>query len=209
MGTLVDPDKDVIKVDGRDISGAGSEEKGLICLALNKPVQVVSTVSDPQARKTVLDFLPESFRNRRLFPVGRLDYFSQGLILLTNDGDLTYRLTHPSWNHPKVYRLVVRQKPDQHNLKAMSRGMTLKDGQKLAPVKVKTVESRSENTVLELVLTQGVNRQIRRMCDDLGLTVLRLTRTAHGPVTLGSLKPGRCRMLDPAEIKALRESVGL
>ncbi|MFP4236909.1 MAG: pseudouridine synthase [Desulfonatronovibrio sp.] len=206
MGTMVDADTDRIKVDGRDISRAGSRENDLVYLALNKPVQVVSTVSDPQARKTVMDFLPERFRNRRLFPVGRLDYFSQGLILLTNDGDLTYRLTHPSWDHPKIYQLVVRQKPDPKSLKTMARGMTLSDGRKLAPVKVDIVESRPEHTTLELVLTQGVNRQIRRMCHDLGLTVLRLTRTAHGPIRLGSLKPGECRPLSPKEVQALRES---
>jgi 23S rRNA pseudouridine2605 synthase len=209
LGTMVDPDRDRIMVGNQKISLSRADRNDLVYAVLNKPIQVVSTASDPQDRKTVLNFLPDSLKKRRLFPVGRLDFFSQGLIILTNDGELTHRLTHPSWEHPKVYRLAVREKPDQHMLKTMAGGMTLKDGQRLAPVKVKINKSDPRATILEMTLIQGINRQIRRMCDDLGLTILKLTRTRHGPISLGNLKPGQCRELTSDEIRNLRESVGL
>ncbi len=209
LGTMVDPDRDRIMVGNQKISLNQADQGDLVYVILNKPPQVVSTVSDPQDRKTVINFIPDSLKNRRLFPVGRLDFFSQGLIILTNDGELTHRLTHPSWEHPKVYRLVVREKPDHHTLKTMAGGMTLKDGLRLAPVEVRLLESKPRATTLEMILIQGINRQIRRMCDDLGLTILKLTRTRHGPVSLGNLKPGKSRKLTPGEVRDLRESVGL
>jgi 23S rRNA pseudouridine2605 synthase len=207
LGTMVDPGKDLISVAGRKISVTQADESDFAYVILNKPPQVVSTVSDPQGRKTIMDFVPENLKDKRLFPVGRLDYFSQGLIILTNDGELTHRLTHPSWEHPKIYHLIVREKPDQHALNTMARGMTLRDGQKLAPVKVRILESKPGGTSLELTLIQGINRQIRRMCQDLGLTILKLTRIKHGPVSLGSLGAGQCRELTPGEVGELRESV--
>lgn len=209
LGTMVDPDRDRIMVGNQKISLNQADQGDLVYVILNKPPQVVSTVSDPQDRKTVINFIPDSLKNRRLFPVGRLDFFSQGLIILTNDGELTHRLTHPSWKHPKVYRLVVREKPDHHTLKTMAGGMILKDGLRLAPVEVRLLESKPRATTLEITLIQGINRQIRRMCDDLGLTILKLTRTRHGPVSLGNLEPGQSRKLTPGEVRDLRESVGL
>ena len=209
LGTMVDPGKDLISVGGRKISVTQADESDFVYVILNKPPQVVTTVSDPQARKTVLDFLPNDFKDKRLFPVGRLDYFSQGLIILTNDGELTHRLTHPSWEHPKVYHLIVREKPDQQALNAMARGMTLRDGRQLAPVKVRILESKPGSTSLELTLIQGINRQIRRMCQDLGLTILKLTRIKHGPISLGNLASGQYRELTPREVGELRESVNL
>jgi len=207
MGTMVDPDKDLIRVGDREISINQADDSDFVYVILNKPTQVVSTVSDPQGRKTIMDFLPDPLKDKRLFPVGRLDYFSQGLIILTNDGELTHRLTHPSWEHPKVYHLIVREKPDRQALNSMARGMTLRDGQQLAPVKVRILKSKPGSTTLELTLIQGINRQIRRMCQDLGLTILKLTRIKHGPVILGNLDSGQCRELTPKEVGELRESV--
>ena len=209
LGTMVDPEKDRIMVRNQVVSVNRADRDGLIYVALNKPIQVVSTVSDPQGRKTVIDFLPDNLNNQRLYPVGRLDFFSQGLIIMTNDGELTHRLTHPSWEHPKVYRLVVREKPGNRILETMARGMTLKDGQQLAPVEV-TIHAATRNaTTLEITLIQGINRQIRRMCDDFDLTILKLTRIRHGPVSLGNLSPGKYRELTPKEVRELRVSVGL
>jgi len=209
LGTAVDPEKDRIMFRGRDISANRADQDGLVYVALNKPVQTVTTVSDPQGRKTVIDFLPDNLKKKRLYPVGRLDFFSQGLIILTNDGELTHRLTHPSWEHPKVYRLIVRGKPGPRILETIARGMTLKDGRQLAPVKVRILSFGLDRTTLEMILIQGVNRQIRRMCDDLGLTILKLTRTSHGPLSLGNLRPGQSRELTPDEVRNLRKSVGL
>jgi len=209
LGTRVDPEKDRIMFQGRNISANQADQDDPAYVALNKPVQVVSTVSDPQGRKTVIDFLPDNLKKKRLYPVGRLDFFSQGLIILTNDGELTHRLTHPSWEHPKVYLLVVKEKPVNRMLETMARGMTLKDGRQLAPVKVRILSFGLDRTTLEMILIQGINRQIRRMCDDLGLTILKLTRTSHGPLSLGNLRPGQIRELTPDEVRILRKSVGL
>jgi 23S rRNA pseudouridine2605 synthase len=180
-------------------------------LMMNKPVQVVSTAHDPEGRQTVLDILPEQWKKLRLFPVGRLDYFSEGLLLLTDDGDLAHTILHPSHQIPKVYHLLVRELPDEGILQTMRAGMRLAEGEQLAPMKARILPSSDclahfppYGTLLELTLFQGVNRQIRRMCRDLKLTVLRLARVAHGSIILGDLPPGKVRILSHAEIASLR-----
>ena len=175
---------------------------------LNKPVQVVCTVSDPEGRRTVLDCLPQNYRGLRLYPVGRLDYFSEGLLLLTNDGQLAQRLTHPRHHQPKTYEVLVRGTVPEAALKTMRRGMRLAEGEDLLPVDV-AAQPAAGNTMLQMVLRQGFNRQIRRMCRDLGLTVLRLCRVAQGALRLGNLASGKTRHLTDAEIANLRESAGL
>jgi 23S rRNA pseudouridine2605 synthase len=157
----------------------------------------------------VLDLLPDELVRARPVPVGRLDFFSEGLLLLTTDGDLTHRLTHPSHHMPKVYHLLVRGPVGPEKLEAMREGMTLAEGEQLAPVEAKVLESKDNKTLLELVLVQGVNRQIRRMCRDLDLTVLRLSRVAQGPLRLGELPSGKWRRLHSDEVLALRRAVGL
>ena len=204
---------DRVELDGRPVQLKASEEK--VCwLMLNKPVQVVSTASDPEGRETVLDLVPDPWRRRRLFPVGRLDYFSEGLILLSDDGELAHRLTHPRWHLSKVYHVLVRPEDGEDSVPAalslMRRGMTLAEGEKLAPVEVRVLPSKSSRGILlEMVLHQGLNRQIRRMCRDVGFTVLRLRRVKEGPLELGSLAPGRVRPLSDLEVAALRRAVGL
>ncbi|GHU92021.1 ribosomal large subunit pseudouridine synthase B [Deltaproteobacteria bacterium] len=178
-------------------------------LLLNKPVQVVCTMHDPQGRPTVVDCLPQNLADQRLYPVGRLDYFSEGLLLLTNDGELAHRLMHPGHHQLKKYAVLVRGEVNPASLRAMRSGMRLAEGEKILPVDVEQEVSGGGNTLLTMSLGQGVNRQIRRMCRDLGLTILRLKRTAQGILSLGDLPPGHSRLLDRSEAAALRESVSL
>lgn len=195
---------DALGVDGRPLTGA----QEFCYLMLNKPVQVVCTANDPEGRPTVMDYLPENVRALRLYPVGRLDYFSEGLLLLTNDGQLAQRLTHPSHHQPKTYEVLVRGAVPDAALAAMRRGMRLAEGENLMPVEVEASFSRGR-TLLRMVLHQGLNRQIRRMCRDLGVTILYLKRVAQGPIELGGLATGRARKLTAAEIKILKKSVCL
>lgn len=205
LGLRIDPQRDRIKVDGRMVEPAPPDPQQHTYLALYKPARVVSTLRDPQGRKTVLDLLPETLRTLRLLPVGRLDYMSEGLLLLTTEGGLVHRLIHPSRHVPKGYRVLVRGDPEESKLELMRSGMTLREGEQLAPVEVRVLKNVDPDRVLlEMTLWQGVNRQIRRMCRDLDLKVLRLIRTSQGPVRLGSMKPGQHRPLSRSEIRKLR-----
>ena len=206
LGLRVNPGTDDILVDEKPV-GLAAPGTAHTYILLHKPVQVVSTASDPQGRQTVLDLLPARYRGKRLYPVGRLDYFSEGLLLLTDDGELTHRLTHPSFHLPRIYEVTVREMPAQSALRAMQEGMTLAEGEKLAPVEAVVLPEKPRT--LRLTLHQGLNRQIRRMCRDLGLTILKLVRVAFGPLALGDLPSGRCRELTRAEIFVLRRSAGL
>lgn len=196
---------DRIAVNGRELAGA----QEYCYLLLHKPVQTVCTVNDPEGRPTVMAYLPPEARHLRLYPVGRLDYFSEGLLLLTNDGELAQRLTHPRHHQPKTYEVLIRGSVPETALAVMRRGMRLDEGQALLPVDVEAKTAENGNTLLRMVLRQGVNRQIRRMCRDLGLTILRLRRVAQGPLALGNLKPGAARALTTGEVADLRQSVGL
>lgn len=207
-GIKVVPGKDVLAVNGVTVNLLG-QTRSFAYIIMNKPARVVTTVKDPQGRTTVLDLLPAELKNGRLYPVGRLDFFSEGLLLLTDDGEMTYRLTHPKWHLTKVYRVRVRGSVPDSALKIMRSGMTLAEGEQLAPVKVNVLREENDITTLELHLMQGVNRQIRRMCRDLGLTILSLKRFRQGPLDLGNLDRGKFRMLDEAEISLLRRSAGL
>ncbi len=196
---------DRIAVNDRELAAA----QEYYYLLLHKPVQTVCTVNDPEGRPTVMAYLPPEVRHLRLYPVGRLDYFSEGLLLLTNDGELAQRLTHPRHHQPKTYEVLIRGSVPETALAIMRRGMRLDEGQALLPVDVEAKTAENGNTLLRMVLRQGVNRQIRRMCRDLGLTILRLRRVAQGPLALGNLKPGAARALTTGEVADLRQSVGL
>ena len=196
---------DRIAVNDRELAAA----QEYYYLLLHKPVQTVCTVNDPEGRPTVMAYLPPEVRHLRLYPVGRLDYFSEGLLLLTNDGELAQRLTHPRHHQPKTYEVLIRGSVPETALAVMRRGMRLDEGQALLPVDVEAKTAENGNTLLRMVLRQGVNRQIRRMCRDLGLTILRLRRVAQGPLALGNLKPGAARALTIGEVADLRQSVGL
>ena len=213
-GIRVDPAMDHVRVHGREVRLASVQSPDHLYLILHKPPGVVTTAHDPQGRKTVLDLLAPDIRSRRPFPVGRLDLLSEGLLLLTTDGELALRMTHPRWEHPKVYHVRVRGRVTPEKLTAMLDGMRLAEGDQLAPVRARVIEDRSprapDNAVtLEMTLHQGVNRQIRRMCRDLRLHIIRLRRISQGPIRLGDLPPGANRPLTGPELKVLRASLDL
>jgi len=206
-GTRVIPGQDTVLLDGTPV--AARQDAPASYVMLHKTVHTVTTVNDPQGRKTVVDLLPEELRRQRLVPVGRLDYMSEGLLLLTNDGEVTLRLTHPSYEHPKRYEVLVREAVDEKSLLIMRQGMRLREGERLAPVEVEASAQSNGATLLRMTLRQGVNRQIRRMCRDLNLTILRLRRVELGPLRLEGLEPGNWRFLRAEEIKNLKSSLGL
>lgn len=204
-GLRIDPERDEVTLDGAPLRERHEQHT----IMLHKPVQVMTTLRDPQGRPTVIDLLPERLRALRPVPVGRLDFFSEGLLLLTTDGELCNRLTHPRHHLPKLYEVTVRGNVPEKTLQTMRSGMRLAEGEELAPMRARVKNVQAGNALLELELIQGVNRQIRRMCRDLGLTVLRLSRVAQGPLRLGSLRPGQWRELDERELSALRKAAGL
>jgi len=197
--TVTDPardvgDPDLVSVDGTAV--APEAERAVY--AVNKPVGVVSTASDPQRRPTVVSLVPSAVR---LYPVGRLDIDTTGLILLTNDGELAHRLTHPSFEVPRTYRAVVTRPPVRERaLRALRNGVELDDGP-AAPARVRRLGDRGE--ILELTIHEGRKRQVKRMCEAVGHRVRSLERVAFGPLTLGGLAPGAHRRLSPAEVEAL------
>lgn len=203
---------DEVTVGGCAVDLPLGQQTTFTYLLCNKPRKYVSTASDPQDRRTVLDLVPVAHKNTRLYPVGRLDYDSEGLILLTNHGELTHRLTHPSHHLPKTYRVSVAGHVNETQLQIFRAGMILAESDEVAPVEVEIVQgarNSEDSTLLEMVLIQGLNRQIRRMCRDVGLEVKRLVRIGQGPLKLGSLRPGECRQLHENEIAALLRDAGL
>jgi pseudouridine synthase len=198
LGTRVDPAHDALRVDGDPV---GRSERPVYYL-LHKPKGVLSTVRDPRGRPTVLGLLRGV--RERVFPVGRLDWNSEGLIILTNDGDLANHLTHPSNHVPKVYRVKVKGVVGGEALEQVRRGLYL-DGRRTLPAPVTRVSSQ-QNTWLEIVLFEGRRNQIRRVFDRLGHPVLKLRRTAIGPIADRALKPGDYRTLSIAEVGRLKEA---
>lgn len=196
-GTLVAPG-DIIAINGNVLKESGKH----LYLMLNKPIQVLCTNNDPQGRQTVYDLLPDRYRKKRLFSIGRLDYFSEGLLLLTTDGDFAQRLAHPAHGIKKIYEVLIRGSVPPGAIARMENGVLLKNGIKLLPVKIKSQNKPYGNTLLKMELGQGINRQIRRMCEETGLTILKLKRVAQGALKLGALEPGKVRELAPEEIAA-------
>jgi 23S rRNA pseudouridine2605 synthase len=197
LGDKADAAQDQITVDGRPVKGA--EE--LIYVALYKPRGVISTVTDPDLRTAVRDLVPVE---GTLYPVGRLDFDSEGLILMTNDGDLANRLTHPRYEHEKEYRVLVATHPDGEQLAKWRRGLVLEDGFKTAPADVFVVSKYGKGTWLNVILKEGYKRQIREMGKVTGLPVVRIVRVRIGDLRLGNLKPKEWRYLTPQEVTALK-----
>ncbi len=199
---VTDPARDVeedsrVALDGRLLAGAEPR----VLYALNKPVGVVSTARDTHGRQTVVELVPS--RGLRLYPVGRLDVDSSGLILLTNDGELANRLTHPRFEVPKTYRARLAGGPIADDaLRALRTGVQLEDGL-TAPARARRVGARGSN-LIELTIHEGRNRQVRRMCEAVGHRVLELERTRFGPLALDGLAPGAHRRLEGAEVERLR-----
>jgi len=201
LGTRVDPERQRIRVDGELLA-----RPKRVYYAVNKPAGVVCTHRDPSGRPRVVDLVPSS--TRRLFTVGRLDLHSEGLILVTNDGELANRLMHPRYRIAKRYRVLVAGYPERSQLAKLQRGVHLAEGvARVAAIRVKARHKKS--TVLEMVLTEGRNREIRRLLARIGHKVVRLVRIGVGPVRLGTLAPGQYRPLTRGEIEALRRATGL
>lgn len=198
LGTRVDPERDVVRLDGRRVQGGGRR----VYYLLHKPKGFITSASDPEGRPTVLELL-QGVRER-IFPVGRLDWNSEGLLILTNDGDLTFRLTHPVNHVPKVYRVKVKGAVTGADLEALRRGVFL-EGRRTLPAHVERVSGQA-NTWLEVTLHEGRRNQLRRMFDRLGHRVQKLKRIAIGPIRDRALKPGEWRRLTPEEIRRLREA---
>ena len=196
LGTRADPSRQEIRVDGQSLP-----KTKRVYYAVNKPTGVVSTNSDPSGRPRVIDLIPS--QTARLFTVGRLDFNSEGLILVTNDGELANRLTHPRYGVEKTYRVQVVGRPTREVLAELRRGVRLAEG--FARVEGLRVKSRhKDSAILEMVLREGRNREIRRVLARVGHKVLRLVRVSVGPVKLGKLPPGEHRQLTRDELAALR-----
>lgn len=202
LGAKADPAEDTIVVDGRTLR---VEEQRKIYIALHKPINVLSTdephKSDP--RRTVRDLVPIK---GHLFMIGRLDADSTGLVVLTNDGDMAHKLSHPRYRHTKTYRVTVYGMPDAKVIEQWERGIHLPDEGMTAPCSVRMVKAERGLSVLEIIMTEGKKRQIRRVASALGFPVRHLVRTHIGRLSLGDLKPGEWRELNEADVKALRTS---
>ena len=202
LGTKAVLGKDEIRVDGKTIK----PETEKLVLALFKPKRCVTTLNDPQGRSTVADFVNKF--PMRLYPVGRLDYDAEGLLLLTNDGELAHRLQHPRYKVPKTYLVKVRGHPPTEALARLQQGVNLEDGI-TAPAELKVMEDDQKATWLSLTLREGRKHQVKRMCAAVGHPVLRLRRTKIGPIELDDLRPGEIRRLKSREVRNLRAKVGL
>jgi 23S rRNA pseudouridine2605 synthase len=193
---------DRIRVDGRDIPGPSER----IYLMINKPFGYVCSLDDPQGRPVVTELLKTV--PQRVYPVGRLDFDSLGLLLMTNDGEWAYRLTHPRYGVPRTYKVTVAGEVGDAALQALQRGVSLDDGT-TARARVKVLSRNPDRTVLRVGITQGKSRQVRRMFEAVGRDVIHLMRTAFGNLFLGDLKVGEFRSLDRKEVEALKKLVGL
>lgn len=199
LGAKVDPLTDTVTVDGREVRLADAP----VYLALNKPRGVMTTMSDPQGRPTVASLVPTA-ENPGLFPVGRLDFDTSGLLLFTTDGELSHRLLHPRWKVPKTYRVLADGAPDQRDLTRLRDGIYLDDG-RTAPAVVTVLGTASVGrTRVEITIREGRKRQVRRMFSAVHHPVVELHRVSFGPVALGDLAPGAWRELRADEVAALR-----
>lgn len=201
LGRRIDTSKDIVEVDGSRVPLRAE----LAYYLVNKPVGVVTTAHDEEGRETVMDLLEPEVR---VYPVGRLDMDSEGVVLLTNDGELAQRLTHPSFEVSKTYLVEASGSVKEKSLRALARGVELDDGV-TAPAEVRLIEKSPRGTLVEVSITEGKNRQIRRMFEAVGHPVRRLVRTAIGPLMLGRLKPATYRKLRPDEVMSLYRAAGL
>jgi 23S rRNA pseudouridine2605 synthase len=199
LGRKADPGQDKITVDGKPIAAP----EAMVYVALHKPRNVLSTVEREKGddRQTVRDLvdLPE-----HLHPVGRLDFDSEGLVLMTNDGDLTNKLTHPRYGHQKEYRVLLARRPDQEQLKIWRRGVVLEDGYKTAPADVRFESTSGKGAWVQVIMREGRKHQIREIGALLGLPIVRILRVRIGGLHLGTLKPRQWRLLTPQEVAALK-----
>jgi 23S rRNA pseudouridine2605 synthase len=198
LGDKADPQTDTITFDGRTVS---KPEKP-VYFAVYKPRGILSSAQTEHGRKSVVDLIPAE---QRLYPVGRLDIESEGLMLLTNDGELTNLLTHPRYGHQKEYRVLLARHPDKEQLKAWERGVVLEDGYRTQPVEIRIEKLYGKGAWIRLIMAEGRKRQIRETAAQLGLPVVKLIRIGIGSLKLDSLKSGQFRELTPEEVTALKK----
>lgn len=203
LGAKADPQKDRIKVDGKLLP-----QPPLLYYLFHKPPGVITSLRDERGRPHLGQWLESLRWGKSLFPVGRLDYNSSGLLLLTNDGELAQRLTHPRYRIKKRYHVKVSSCPSEEELERLRHGIKLEDGM-TAPARVRLLRRLRKNVWLEVEIHEGRYREVRRMVEALGYFVEKLVRVRMGPVGLGSLPPGQSRPLSPQEISALKKSVGI
>jgi 23S rRNA pseudouridine2605 synthase/16S rRNA pseudouridine516 synthase len=202
LGTKVDPARDKVKVDDRLVKSF----PGKVYVLMNKPAGYVSTLKDPQERPVVTDLLDRI--NTRVFPVGRLDYDAEGVLLLTNDGELAHRLQHPRYGISRTYEVKVKDVPANSKLSSLRKGVRLEDGITL-PAKAKFLKKTTKNCWLKITLYEGKNRQVKRMCAAIGHPVLKIKRVSLGPLSLGDVSRGKYRHLTQDEVKELYALVSL
>lgn len=201
LGVRVDKQKDIIEVEGQIINN----ETAKVYIMLNKPVGYITSAKDQFNRTTVLDLT--SGVSERIFPVGRLDYDTEGLLLLTNDGDLTFRITHPSHNIDKTYKALVMGRISDKDIEAFKEGLVI-DGFKTSPAKLESLDFKNGNSLVYITIHEGRNRQVRKMCDAINHRVIKLKRISIGDLKLGDLKVGQWRHLTDDEVRYLY-SVGV
>lgn len=202
IGQKINPRRDLVTLDGEALELARRGQK--VYIMLNKPRGYVTTMSDEKGRRTVTDLTADA--PARVYPVGRLDMQSEGLLLLTNDGEFANQIMHPRGHVSKTYRVTVRSAVSEDQLVRLATGVDI-DGVKTLPASIHLLSGESGRSVVQLTLYEGRNRQVRKMCEAVGLEVARLKRTSVGPLKLGMLQPGKWRELTPAELAALRASV--
>ena len=202
IGQRLNPNKDLITIDGEPI--VYNRKKEFTYLIMNKPRGYLTSMSDDRGRKCITDLLPES--NKRLYPVGRLDLNSEGLLLFTDDGRFANQMMHPSHQVSKTYRVTARPDITDEQAARLSEGVYI-DGRLTAPAEVRIISKEANRVVMEVVIREGRNRQVRKMCEIVGLEVARLKRTAIGPIRLGMLKPGASRELSKEELNAIRTAI--
>ncbi len=201
-GQKLDPIRDIITIDDERIYY--DRKKQHVYLMMNKPRGYITSMSDDRGRRCVTELLPET--NVRVYPIGRLDLNTEGLLLFTSDGNFANDMMHPSRSVSKTYRVTVRPDVTDEQAVKLAEGVMI-DGRKTAPAEVRVLSKEQNRVVMEIIIREGRNRQVRKMCEAVGLEVARLKRTAFGPLRLGMLKPGTCRELKPEELKAIRSAV--
>jgi len=204
LGTQADPGKDSIKVDGKRIRPAAAP----LYYAFHKPPGLITTLNDPQHRPDLTPFVRELGEKQRVFPVGRLDYNTSGLLLLTNDGELAQRLMHPRFGVKKLYHVKLSACPTEEELARLRKGIHLEDGI-TAPARARVLEKLKKNAWVEIEIHEGRKREVRRMFETLGYFVEKLIRVRMGAIVLGKLAPGELRPLSQIEVAALKQAVGL
>jgi 23S rRNA pseudouridine2605 synthase len=203
LGSQADPAKDSIKVDGKRVKPVAAP----LYYAFHKPPGIITTLNDPERRPDLTPYLARLGEKRRVFPVGRLDYNTTGILLLTNDGELALRLTHPRFGVKKIYRVKLSACPTEEDLAHLRKGIRLDDGM-TAPARVRIVEKLKKNAWVEIELHEGRKREVRRMFEALGYFVEKLIRIRFGPISLGTLAPGTLRPLSQIEVQSLKRAVG-